>query len=66
MNESEWNGAPNESAAWREHNLSQLRYFASLTLREKMAAVEGMADVVRKFSQMRQQGKFTRADAGRT
>ena len=38
-----------EQLAWEEHSLSQLRYFRSLSLREKMVAVQGMADVVRRF-----------------
>ena len=56
-------GADRESIArdapgWREHALSQLRYFRSLTLRQKLEAVEGMADVVRRFEQMRKTGAF--------
>jgi hypothetical protein len=43
---------------WDEHNLSQLRYFRSLSLREKLQAVEGMADVVRRLQQIRAQGGF--------
>ena len=39
--------APNEDDAWREHNLSQLRYFRSLSLREKLLSLEGMAEIVR-------------------
>jgi hypothetical protein len=39
--------------AWREHNLSQLRYFRALSLREKFLAVEGMADVVRRLDDAR-------------
>jgi hypothetical protein len=46
---------------WEEHNLSQLRYFRSLSLREKLQAVEGMADVVRHFQQIRAQGGFKTA-----
>ncbi len=45
-------------AAWDRHNLSQLLYFRSLTLRQKMEAVEGMADVVRRFWEMRAEGGF--------
>lgn len=44
--------------AWREHELSQLKYFRSLSLREKMEAVEGMADIVRRFERMRAEGRF--------
>lgn len=50
--------APDERDAWREHNLSQLRYFRSLSLRSKLAAVEGMADVIRRFAELRRQGRF--------
>lgn len=50
--------APDAESAWREHELSQLRRFLSLTLRERLAAVEGMADVIRRFEQMRREGRF--------
>ena len=50
--------APDPDAAWREHNLSQLRYFRSLSLRARLEAVEGMADVLRRFEQMRRDGKL--------
>lgn len=53
-----------EQRAWEEHNLSQLRYFRSLSLREKMEAVEGMADVLRRFEEMRARGEFTSAPGG--
>lgn len=42
-----------EADPWLEHSLSQLRYFRSLSLREKMSAVEGMADVVRRLEALR-------------
>ena len=41
--------------AWEEHNLSQLRYFRTLSLQEKMA------DVLRRFEEMRGRGEFTTA-----
>ncbi len=44
--------------AWEKHSLDQLLYFRSLSLREKMKAVEGMADVVRHFRRMRAEGRF--------
>jgi len=50
-----------ERAAWAAHNLSQLRFFRSLSLRAKLEAVQGMADVVRRFREMRRQGRFTAA-----
>lgn len=46
------------SNAWREHEVSQLRRFRALSLRERMEAVQGMADVVRRFQQMRREGAF--------
>jgi hypothetical protein len=46
------------SDGWRAHELSQLRRFRALSLRQKLEAVEGMADVVRRFDQMRREGKF--------
>lgn len=52
---------PRETAAWHEHNLSQLRYFRSLSLRSKLEAVQGMADVIRHFTIMRRQGQFVAA-----
>lgn len=47
-----------EQAAWEAHNISQLVYFRSLSLREKMQAVQGLADVVRRFEEMRARGEF--------
>jgi len=49
---------PDNEAAWREHNLSQLLYFRSLSLRSRLEAVQGMADVIRRFEEMRLGGKF--------
>ena len=39
--------------AWRKHNLEHFRYFRSLSLRTKLEAVEGMADIVRRFQELR-------------
>lgn len=50
--------------AWEEHNLSQLKYFRSLPLRTKLEAVQGMADVLRRFAEMRAKGEFTSAAGG--
>jgi hypothetical protein len=47
-----------QDQAWVEHDFSQLVYFQSLSLREKMHAVQGMADVVRRFAEMRANGQF--------
>lgn len=52
--------AADADLAWREHNLSQLRYFRSLTLRKKLEAVQGMADVIRRFAEMKKKGLFTK------
>lgn len=59
---NDWHSRPKSvQQGWDEHNLSQLRYSRSLTLREKLQAVEGMADVVRRFQQIRAQGGFKAA-----
>lgn len=50
-------------SGWEEHNLSQLKYFQSLSLRQKLQAVEGMADVVRHFQRMRAEGRFKSASS---
>lgn len=47
-----------QRVAWERHNLEQLRYFQSLTLREKLQAVEGMADVARRLAEMRSTGEL--------
>ena len=47
-----------DSDGWRAHELSQLRRFRAFSLRQKLEAVEGMADVVRRFDQMRREGAF--------
>jgi len=53
-----------DTSAWAAHNRSQLRYFRSLSLRRKMEAVEGMADLVRHFERMRAAGAFRPSPAG--
>ena len=58
MTDDPWPGFENEKAAWREHNVSQLRYFRSLSLRAKLEAVQGMAGVIRRFREMRERGEF--------
>jgi hypothetical protein len=50
-----------ETRGWEDHNLSQLRYFRSLSLREKLEALEGMADVVRRLQLIRTEGGFKSA-----
>lgn len=63
--DSESDPVRRDAAAWREHALSQLRYFQSLSLRQKLEAVEGMADVIRRFEQLRATGKFRPARPAR-
>jgi len=58
MNDDSPTGPANETRARHEHNLSQLRYFRSLSLRSKLEAVQGMADVIRHFAEMRKHGRF--------
>lgn len=55
--------APGEQRAWEEHNLSRLEHFRSLSLREKLGAVQGMADVVRHLQGMRADGNLRLADS---
>lgn len=55
-----------QDAAWAEHNLSQLRYFRSLSLRARLEAVAGMADVIRHFQGMRASGGFQKSHPSRT
>jgi hypothetical protein len=43
---------------WEAHRMAQLQRFRKLSLREKLEAVEGMADVARRFAAMRREGKF--------
>ena len=47
---------------WEGSRRAQLSH--ALTLRERMEAVEGMADVVRRFQEMRAQGKFKTGSGG--
>lgn len=58
----------NAADGWDLHDRSQLRDFRSLSLRRKMEAVEGMADLVRRFDKLRANGAFHAAlpDAGRS
>ena len=50
--------AVSDPDGWCAHELSQLRRFRALSLRQKLEAVEGMADVVRRLDQMRREGAF--------
>ena len=47
-----------KEAAWKEHNLVQLRYFRSLSLRNKMTAIEELCKIEQRFQQMRSSGRF--------
>jgi hypothetical protein len=51
---------PDEDApdAWARHERSQALYFRSLSLQDKMEAVEAMADLVRHFEKIRAEGAF--------
>lgn len=44
--------------AWHKHNLEHFRYFRSLSLRTKLEAVQGMADIVRRFQELHAQRKL--------
>ena len=48
---------------WAQHERSQALYFSSLSLQEKMAAVEAMADLVRHIQKIRAEGAFRPATA---
>jgi len=54
-----------DSDARRAHELSQLRRFRALSLRQKLEAVQGMADVVRRLNHIRREGKFRSGALGR-
>ncbi|MBI3371901.1 MAG: hypothetical protein HY017_09130 [Betaproteobacteria bacterium] len=49
---------------WEGSRRAQLRHALALTLRERMGAVEGIADVARRFQEMRAQGKFKTGSGG--
>jgi hypothetical protein len=51
-------------ATWEGSRRAQLHHALTLTLRERGEAVEGMADVVRRFQEMRAQGKFKTGSGG--
>ena len=44
---------------WEGSRRAQLRQALKLTLRERLAAAEGLADVARRFQEMRERGQFT-------
>jgi len=41
--------------AWHKHNQEHFHYFRTLDLRTKLEAVQGMADIVRRFQDIRAQ-----------
>ena len=49
---------------WEGSRKAQLRRALELTLRERLEAVEGLADVARRFEEMRARGEFTSASGG--
>ncbi len=44
---------------WEGSRRAQLRHALTLTLRERLEAAEGMADIARRFEEMRERGEFT-------
>ncbi len=53
----------NTEEAWDQNRRSQWHTFRSMSLRQKMEAVEGMANVIRHFKKMRAEGSFRPATA---
>jgi len=49
---------------WEGSRRAQLRHALKLTLRERLEAAEGLADVARRFAEMRARGEFTPAPGG--
>ncbi len=47
--------------AWEGSRRAQLRRVFALTLRERMGVVEGMAEVARRFEEIRRAGGFRKA-----
>lgn len=46
---------------WEGSRRAQLRHALTLTLRERLEAAQGLADVARRFQEMRERGQFTTA-----
>lgn len=44
---------------WEGSRRAQLRHALTLTLRERLEAAEGLADIARRFGEMRERGEFT-------
>ena len=49
---------------WEGARRAQLRHALTLTLRERMEVLEGMADVARRLREMRAQGEFKSGSSG--
>lgn len=47
-------------SAWEKHNISQLLYFRSLPLRQKMQAIEEMGEIVRRLEEQRRSKRTIR------
>lgn len=45
---------------WEGNRQAQLERTLTLTVRERLLAVEGLADIARRFQEMRAQGRFKR------
>lgn len=61
MSNSE-SGKRKEYSPWEQHEISQMLYFRSLTLRQRMQAVEEMGKVVRLLQQMKIVDRSTDSD----
>jgi hypothetical protein len=48
---------------WEGSRRAQLRHALKLTLRERLEAAEGLADVLRRFGEMRARGELKSASA---
>jgi hypothetical protein len=52
------------ATTWEGSRRAQLRHALTLTLRERLEALEGLADVARRFQEMRARGELTSASGG--
>lgn len=48
---------------WEGSRRAQLRHALTLTLRERLEAAEGLADITRRFQEMREHGEFAPASS---
>lgn len=49
--------------SWEGSRRAQLRHALTLTLRERLEAAEGLADISRRFAEMRDRGEFAPASS---